>query len=194
MKAFWWVLIAALLLGGWYFWFGGSSQLDKYAAQSDAVKQTAMVAAYDAQKPVDFLSFTDPYYGFVLKYPVGFVADFGYVGGPRFSAKAAMGENSEVIQADAVELPISSLSLDLPTEGLTLSNKHVTKIAGRNATVYDAQVANGLLGNALYGKWAAIDCATANGTKYTLVITGAVSPSLTSDLTMLDYVIYSTEC
>ncbi|VVB68280.1 Uncharacterised protein [Candidatus Norongarragalina meridionalis] len=193
MKAFWWFLIAALLLGGWYYWYGGASQLDKYAAESDEMKQTAMVAAYEAQKPVDFVSFTDPYYGFTVKYPVGFVADFGYVGNPRFSAKAAMGENAEVIQADAVELPLSSFSLN-PDLGITISNKQTTKIAGKTATVYDAMIDDSLFGRTLYGRWAAIDCALANGTKYTLVITGAVSPSLTSDLRMLDYVIYSATC
>ncbi|PIO06462.1 hypothetical protein COT29_00970 [Candidatus Micrarchaeota archaeon CG08_land_8_20_14_0_20_59_11] len=197
MKAFWWLAIAALAVGAWYFWLGGAAQLEKYTAESAETKQSAFVTSFEEESAGRFVSFTDPYYGFEMKYPIGYQADFGDIAGPRLSARAEMAENLfEVIQANAIDEQFASAMATMPNEigGNKLANRRNATIAGKDAVLFDSTGTVPLAETATYGRWAVMDCAMANGTRYTLVVTGIVSAPLASDLGMIDYVIYSVRC
>ncbi|MFH0835457.1 MAG: hypothetical protein V1881_03875 [Candidatus Micrarchaeota archaeon] len=195
MKAFWWFLIALVAAGAWYYGFGGAAQLDKYAAESDEMKQSAFVTAFSDENAGRFVTFTDPDYGFAVKYPIGFAADYNITDGPRLSARAVMDDNLfEIIEANVQDVPLPHFGQTMASQGITLSNMRNTTISGKEAVLFDASGTEPVSGEAYYGKWAFLDCATPAGKRYTLGVTAAVSASLTSDLRMIDYVIYSVKC
>ena len=197
MKAFGWLVLAALALGAWYYLLGGGAQLEKYAAESDAAKMSAFVSAFEAENAGRFVSFTDPDYGFTVKYPIGFAADSEPVNGARLSATAMISENLfEIINVMAYDRQFSSFADDgsAAIEGFSLSNRRQIEIGGRAAVMFDSTGVTPLGGGGMYGTLALVDCAYANGTRYVLGVAGAVSAPLSEDLRMMEYVTYSVTC
>ncbi|MEM0475982.1 MAG: hypothetical protein QW343_04290 [Candidatus Norongarragalinales archaeon] len=197
------VLVAVVLVGAAYFFYvtnpSAFASVLGNEANSFLENQERQSHAYAARHAQNFVSFTHPLLGYVVKYPIGYNAVLDEEDGITFTAWANSPVSaSEVITVRAgdkefTEQNFKDAATSFPAEEFvsayrgTLNAKRIYLLTVKKDS--EATTDKIIVRNAFFP-----DCKALDGTRYTAVVTVAIPQLLSEDLDLADYIIYSFKC
>lgn len=189
------VLVALVVV--WYTYFGGEEQIKKIISLPEESKK-ADVTEFEKKHTEDLITYLDQLYGFNVKYPIGYEAEYMpdfdvYL---RFSAHS-LWQASEIID---IRVSNSTSAKQGFEEGLKEFNesevleKKIIKANGRTAYVIKAKKQFEEDMEYLYLTEAFFECESPEKEAYALALIAVIPEGLLPDQELVDYMVYSLKC
>jgi hypothetical protein len=201
------ILVLVVLAGvaahyaGFFSSGGAGTALNALFSQRNAFLDAAAAKAeaYGAQYSQDFLSYTQPEYGYTVNYPKGYLALADPIEDVSFRAAANTPISyAEVIDVRVSERDFTQKDFEEVLSGFTkdeLVSQYSGVINGKKVFVYTTKGTFPIAKESIFLRTAVYpECKANDGTRYTGVIIAAISGTLAQDLDLADYVIYSFKC